>query len=99
MLRIIRLSFLVCVALSLTPALWAALPTRLSDAEFWRLISNFSEENGYFRFENFVSNELEYQTVIPSLKQIAKPGGAYLGVGPEQNFTYIVALQPRIAFI
>ena len=23
----------------------------------------------------------------------------YLGVGPEQNFTYIVALQPKMAFI
>ena len=23
----------------------------------------------------------------------------YLGVGPEQNFTYIVALRPKLAFI
>jgi hypothetical protein len=28
-----------------------------------------------------------------------KPGGVYLGVGPDQNFTYIVALKPRISFI
>jgi len=33
------------------------------------------------------------------LTAAAKPGGAYLGVGPEQNFTYIAALQPSIAFI
>src|SRR5204863_6482994 len=26
-------------------------------------------------------------------------GGAYLGVGPEQNFTYIAALKPRIVFV
>jgi hypothetical protein len=26
-------------------------------------------------------------------------GDAYLGVAPDQNFTYIVALQPSIAFI
>jgi hypothetical protein len=26
-------------------------------------------------------------------------GGVYLGVGPDQNFTYIVAMQPKIAFI
>jgi hypothetical protein len=29
----------------------------------------------------------------------ARFGGAYLGVGPEQNFTYIAAIQPKIAFI
>jgi hypothetical protein len=27
------------------------------------------------------------------------PGGVYLGVGPEQNFTYIAAVRPKIAFI
>src|SRR4029453_18713482 len=37
--------------------------------------------------------------VIPALQTTAKRGGVYLGVGPEQNFTYIVALKPRIAFI
>jgi hypothetical protein len=26
-------------------------------------------------------------------------GGVYLGVGPEQNFTYIAAMRPKIAFI
>ena len=26
-------------------------------------------------------------------------GGAYIGVSPEQNFSYMAALQPRIAFI
>jgi hypothetical protein len=33
------------------------------------------------------------------LKRTTKPGGVYLGVGPDQNFTYIVALQPKIVFI
>jgi hypothetical protein len=37
--------------------------------------------------------------VIPELKATLPPGGVYLGVGPEQNFTYIVALRPRLAFI
>jgi hypothetical protein len=27
------------------------------------------------------------------------PSGVYIGVGPEQNFTYIAAIRPRIAFI
>src|ERR1051326_1696910 len=75
------------------------LPTQLSDDSFWKMITDFSEEGGYFRFENFLSNELGFQLVIPALKEITRPGGVYIGVGPEQNFTYITALQPRIAFI
>jgi hypothetical protein len=75
------------------------LPNRLSDAAFWKLATEFSEPGGYFRSDNFVSNEENFQFVIPELKTGTRPGGVYLGVGPDQNFTYIVALQPRIAFI
>jgi hypothetical protein len=75
------------------------LPPRLSDQDFWRLSSEFSEPNGYFRSENLVSNEHTFQYVIPALKAGAKPGGVYVGVAPDQNFTYIVALQPKMAFI
>jgi hypothetical protein len=46
-----------------------------------------------------VSNEIAFQQVIPTLKQMIKPGGVYLGVGPEQNFTYIAAVQPKMAFV
>ncbi|MGH7618112.1 MAG: hypothetical protein ACREPM_12860, partial [Gemmatimonadaceae bacterium] len=77
----------------------STIPSRLSDAELWRLNSEFSEPNGYFRSDNFLSNETGFQFVIPDLVRSIKPGGAYLGVGPEQNFTYIVALQPKIAII
>jgi hypothetical protein len=75
------------------------LPARLSDREFWNFVEEFSEPNGFFRSENFVSNEDTFQFIIPKLTSIVKPGGVYLGVGPDQNFTYIVALKPRIAFI
>jgi hypothetical protein len=37
--------------------------------------------------------------VIPELTAKTPAGGVYLGVGPEQNFTYIAALQPKVAFI
>ena len=50
-------------------------------------------------YENFVSNELEYQDVVPALKATTKPGGVYIGVGPEQNFTYVAVLQSRLAFV
>jgi hypothetical protein len=75
------------------------LPAKLSDSEFWRLIEDFSEANGQFQWENFVSNEFTLQSVIPELVAKSGPASAYLGVGPEQNFTYIAALHPKIAFI
>src|SRR6516164_4862407 len=74
------------------------LPRELSDEAFWRLISDYSEESGTFRFE-YMSNEQEFQVVIPRLLQNRKTGGVYVGDGPEQNFTYIAALQPKMAFI
>ena len=75
------------------------LPERLSDKEFWQLTEECSEPDGYFRSDNLLSNEIWMQRVIPDLIRKTQPGGAYLGVGPEQNFTYIAALKPRIAFI
>jgi len=75
------------------------LPAQLSDEAFWHLITDFSEGGGFFRFDNFISNEALFQHVVGRLKETTKPGGVYLGVGPDQNFTYIVALRPRIAFI
>jgi hypothetical protein len=75
------------------------LPDRLDDATFWNMVSMFSEPDGQFRYENLLSNETSYQMVIPWLMKVAPPGGVYIGVGPEQNFSYIAALQPRLAFI
>ena len=88
---------LACFTLSLRAA--DTLPARLSDEEFWRMVVDLSEPPGAFQFENFVSNEITFQRVIPELKKTVRPHGAYLGVGPEQNFTYIAALEPKIAFI
>jgi hypothetical protein len=75
------------------------LPARLSDSEFWQLVSDLSEPNGQFQYENFVSNEYNLQWVIPTLLAKGQPASAYIGVGPEQNFTYIAALRPKIAFV
>ena len=77
----------------------AALPERLSDDDFWKLSTQFSEPNGSFRSDNLLSNEVYLQYVIPDLINVAKPGRVYMGVGPEQNFTYITALKPTMAVI
>jgi hypothetical protein len=89
----------VC-ALAFVPLLAHAeqLPTSLTDQEFWRMVTEFSEPGGVFAQE-LMSNEDSAQFVIPTLKQTTRRGGVYIGVGPEQNFTYLAALQPRIAFI
>jgi len=75
-----------------------SLPASLSDKEFWAMVDGFSEEGGSFASDNIISNEIAFQHVIPELQRAPREG-AYLGVGPEQNFTYIAALKPEIAFI
>jgi hypothetical protein len=82
-----------------TPVQANTLPSQISDAEFWRLVTEMSEPSGDYPYENFLSNEETIQKVIPVLRRSAKPGGVYIGVGPEQNFTYAVALKPKIAFV
>ncbi len=75
------------------------LPAKLTDQEFWKLITDLSEPAGTFRSENLLSNETGYQMVIPDLLKAPREGKVYLGVGPEQNFTYITAIKPAIAII
>jgi len=96
----IRLIVVVALCFALS-SVWSAaeLPAQLSDQAFWQIVTGFSETNGHFPSDNFVSNELATQRVLTQLTKGRKANGAYVGVGPEQNFTYIVALQPKIAFI
>jgi hypothetical protein len=75
------------------------LPSQHGDRECWTLVTESSEPDGFFRSDNLVSNERTYQEVVPELKRRVLPNGVYLGVGPDQNFTYIAALHPRMAFI
>jgi hypothetical protein len=97
----IVLALVVCLATQASPssARRLDLPPRLSDQDFWQLVTDLSEPNGFFNSDNLVSNEDHYQDVIPELVGLVKPGGVYVGVGPDQNFTYIAALEPRMAFI
>jgi hypothetical protein len=93
------LPFLAAILLVVTSLPAQAIPSRLGDGEFWKMVADFSEPNGYFQSENMLSNETGYQMVIPELLKTTRQGGVYLGVGPEQNFTYIAAMHPAIAFI
>src|SRR5215468_678777 len=92
---------IIAVLVVSSPALRAAdtLPTQIDDDAYWKLIESSSEPGGEFQSENFLSNETGFQAVLPTLQQTTKPGGVYMGVGPEQNFTYITGIRPKMAFI
>ncbi len=74
-------------------------PSTRDSIPFGRLVGQLSESGGYFDTDNLISNESSYLHVIGSIKAQGQRGGAYLGVGPDQNFSYIVAGRPAIAFI
>ena len=98
--RTLRLSIVTLSVLLFASTLAAQeLPSKISDEAFWQLVTDLSERDGMFPSDNFVSNELFMTDVMQDLKNRVPPGGIYLGVGPEQNFTYIAAIQPRMAFI
>jgi len=71
----------------------------LTASEFAGLIERISEEGGYFWNDNYVSNEASYLHPVGKLRELGIQGGVYLGVGPNQNLTYIAKLRPRYAFI
>lgn len=70
-----------------------------SIANFGALITRLSESGGYFDTDNLISNESSYLHVMGALPRYGVRGGAYIGVGPDQNFSYIARIQPRIAFM
>jgi hypothetical protein len=62
-------------------------------------VQALSEPGGYFDTDNLISNERSYLEVLPDLERADVHGGAYIGVGPDQNFSYIARIRPSIAFI
>lgn len=70
-----------------------------TDSAFGGLVTRLSEPGGYFDTDNLISNETSYLHVVGKLDELGLEGGAYIGVGPDQNFSYIAHLRPKIAFI
>ncbi len=94
-------SLLVLAALSpgASGPSWLEATDRLDDAAFWRLFTGLSEPGGSFQSDNLVSNERTFPALLPDLALRRSATSAYIGVGPEQNFSYLAALRPRLAFI
>jgi len=71
----------------------------LTNSAFAALVARVSEPSGYFDTDNLISNESGYLKVVGALQAAVPEGSGYVGVGPDQNYSYIAALRPRIAFI
>ncbi len=84
---------------SAPPSVAQTSPSGIPKAEFAALVRDLSEAGGFFHSDNFTSNETSYLHVVGALEGVGATGGAYIGVGPEQNFTYIAKLRPELAFI
>jgi hypothetical protein len=85
---LVSAAFVVTAARPAQVTAASRLPSHLADQEFWSLATDLSELGGTFRSDNLLSNESRLQFVIPDLLKTVSRGGAYVGVGPEQNFTY-----------
>jgi hypothetical protein len=99
--KLVVRSILIAFAFWLTSSPGAArqAPQRLSDPDYLRLIERLSEPPGFFNSDNLISNEASYLQVLGGLRSLRVRDGVYLGVGPEQNFTYIAKTRPHVAFI
>lgn len=90
----------LATTLLIAHALGAQAPQRIADSTYRRIVVEFSEPTGFFPSDNLVTNEDSYLHPIPTLlNKLGLTGGAYLGVAPDQNFSYMAAVRPRIAFI
>ncbi|MBO0861367.1 MAG: hypothetical protein J2P21_23335 [Chloracidobacterium sp.] len=76
-----------------------SLERSLDKERFAQIVENFSEPNGYFDSDNLISNEASYLHVMGKMRQMKVTGGAYIGVGPDQNFSYIAQIRPSVVFI
>jgi YD repeat-containing protein len=76
-----------------------ACAQRAADTSFAGVVARLSEAGGYFDSDNIVTNEASYLHVASQLAKVGVHGGAYIGVGPDQNFSYIALIHPTVAFM
>lgn len=87
----------VCLAAVLFVA--STLCLAQSGSGFAVTMAKLSEDGGYFDTDNLISNERSYLDVLPALEASGVSGGAYIGVGPDQNFSYIAQVRPTSVFL
>ena len=98
--RSVAVTWLAITALTLHPT--RTLPAQRpasSDSSFAGLVAHLSEPGGFFDSDNVITNEVSYLHVASQLEKKGVHGGVYIGVGPDQNFSYIALIRPSIAFM
>lgn len=93
-----RAATVVC-ALALLPWALQGLGPARTETRFAAEVERLSEPEGAFDTDNLISNERSYLDVIPALVSAGVSGGAYIGVGPDQNFSYVARIRPTVAYI
>lgn len=83
---------------SLAPATVEDL-TPIPRTEWVALVQELSEPGGFFDTDNLISNERSYLHVMGAMRELGATGGAYIGVGPDQNFAYMAQQRPYLAFV
>ena len=86
-------------ALALLSLCAASLGAQATAPAFAATVARLSEPGGYFDSDNLISNETSYLHVVTRLQQLGVTGGAYVGVGPDQNYSYIAAIRPAVAYL
>ena len=71
----------------------------MRDEDVGPLLARLSDNPGDFPSDNYVTNETSLLDVAPALRDPKLHGRAYVGVGPEQNLTYLAMLEPSVAYI
>lgn len=93
-------AFVLAAVLGLgTSGVVTSAPPTVTLAPFAERVKTLSEPGGSFDTDNLISNEGSYLEVVPRLLELGLTGGAYIGVGPDQNFSYIARLRPSVAYI
>jgi hypothetical protein len=90
---------LAAALLCCAPEMPAQPVTAARDTTFAGLVATLSEAGGYFDSDNLISNETSYLHVLTRLDSLGVRGGAYIGVGPDQNYSYVAAMRPSVAYM
>jgi len=99
--RLLLVMSFVALGCKAPPAIQSppSLQGSIADADFAALVARISEPGGFFDTDNLISNESGYLKVVDALARLGLQGGAYVGVGPDQSFSYIAELRPDIVFM
>jgi hypothetical protein len=69
------------------------------DRRFGTVVRDLSRVESGPAADNLVSNEDSYPRPSGQLARAVAPGGVYLGVGPDQNFTLMAHVQPALGVV